>query len=224
MKTRDDILKNADIILVTLNSCRSSYLEAVFNPRDPNFSGASFFQCVIIDEASQCSEPEVLMPLAYTSISKMILIGDPMQLPATIKSTVASGAGYGRSLFERFFNFFKGYSPENPVHMLNEQYRMRNEICSFPARMFYDNRLTSHPKAGLHTLPEEPDTHYYPFHPYTVIDVQNTAHSSAGGNSKSLQNIDEAEFVIRILKLANNYLTSDTKIGVITPYQGQRRF
>ena len=45
------------------------------------------FLCVIIDEASQCTEPESLTPLAL-GVSKIIMIGDPEQLPATVTSQV----------------------------------------------------------------------------------------------------------------------------------------
>jgi senataxin len=41
-----------------------------------------FIEAVIIDEASQCIEIESLIPLKY-SPNRVILIGDPKQLPAT---------------------------------------------------------------------------------------------------------------------------------------------
>jgi senataxin len=40
-----------------------------------------------VDEATQCCELDILVPLQYGS-SKLILVGDPEQLPATVKSEV----------------------------------------------------------------------------------------------------------------------------------------
>lgn len=73
-KLHNDLLFKADIVLTTLSSCCSSSLLQIFN-------SSRIFNCCIIDEASQCTEPEILMPLSFSSINKMILIGDPMQLP-----------------------------------------------------------------------------------------------------------------------------------------------
>ena len=47
----------------------------------------SSFLCCILVEAFQCTEPESLSPLAF-GISKLVLIGDPNQLPATVLSQV----------------------------------------------------------------------------------------------------------------------------------------
>jgi len=45
------------------------------------------FLCCIVDEASQCTEPESLTPLIL-GINKLVMVGDPEQLPATVCSKV----------------------------------------------------------------------------------------------------------------------------------------
>ena len=50
-------------------------------------SALPHFSCVIVDEAAQCCELDILVPLQYGS-SKLILVGDPEQLPATVLSMV----------------------------------------------------------------------------------------------------------------------------------------
>lgn len=207
---RDDILKKADIILTTLNSCRTSYLDSMFNQNVP---GQPQFDCVIIDEASQCSEPELLMPLCYLSITKVILIGDPMQLPATVKSKKAQEAGFGTSLFERFFKFFGGYNPQTPVHTLNTQFRMHYDICKFPSAAFYDNRLLTEPGSGTDRR--------FPLKPYTVFDIRGTSHSS--DDPKNIFNAGEAAFIIKLCILLNRVLPQEKSVGIITPYRGQMR-
>lgn len=56
--------------------------------------------CLIIDEASQATEPSTLIPL-LTKVRKMILVGDHKQLQPTVMSKSANYTMYNRSLFER---------------------------------------------------------------------------------------------------------------------------
>ena len=209
-KLRIDILTKADIILTTLSSCSNSSLLQVFNEK-------RIFNCCIIDEASQCNEPELLMPLNFNSISKMILIGDPMQLPATTISTIASKYGFGRSLFERFYNYLRVRPSLNQFYiMLNIQYRMHSEICAFPSQKFYNNRLGSDSKT---------DRRHFPLLPYKVFDIKDTAECTR--NVKNIHNRLESDFVVmltekcaRVLERHDRFKNSVVKIGIITPYQG----
>ena len=54
----------------------------------------------IIDEAAQSTEPSALIPLRF-GCRRLVLVGDPRQLPATVLSRAADRAGLGVSLFER---------------------------------------------------------------------------------------------------------------------------
>lgn len=203
-----DILRKADVILSTLNSCRNSLLEILSSTeRDP-----IKFNCVIIDEASQCCEPEVLMPLMYTSISKMILIGDPMQLPATVVSPSAADFHYGRSLFERVFDRFGKYAEQSPVLMLDTQYRMHSDICRFPSKKFYDDRLKT---------PSSLDERPFPIKPYMIFDLRGTTENCS--NPKNITNELEAEFVVNLYTAVREMIPKNRTVGIITPYQGQKR-
>lgn len=203
-----DILRKADVILSTLNSSRHVLLEDLFqSKRDP-----IRFNCAIIDEASQCAEPELLMPLMYNSISKLILIGDPMQLPATVISPIAAEYNYGRSLFERIFLHFGKYSTNSPVLMLDTQYRMHSQICSFPSLKFYDNRLKT---------PDALDERPFPAKPYMVFDLRGTVEDVA--NPKNIVNEAEADFVVTLYVAVREMIPKNCTIGIITPYQGQKR-
>jgi superfamily I DNA and/or RNA helicase len=93
------------------------------------FRGKIF--CLIIDEASQATEPSVLVPF-QSMTKKMILVGDHMQLPPTVISERESRyTKFGRSLFERLID--NGATP----HLLSTQYRMLSELSDFPNRAFY---------------------------------------------------------------------------------------
>ena len=65
----------------------------------------------------------------------MYLVGDPVQLPATVISARASAACYERSLFSRLQG--GGF----PVQMLDTQYRMHPRIAAFPSAEFYGGAL-----------------------------------------------------------------------------------
>lgn len=59
----------------------------------------------LLSQAAQCPELDVLIPLNYMC-SKLVLVGDPLQLPAVVKSQKAAACRYDQSLFERFYKYF----------------------------------------------------------------------------------------------------------------------
>jgi superfamily I DNA and/or RNA helicase len=98
------------------------------------------FDTVIIDEASQQTEPESLVPLVK-GCQKAILVGDHVQLRATVQQH-AILAGYDVSLFERLYKK-DNESRSNGISkvMLDTQYRMHRSICHFSSTEFYEGRL-----------------------------------------------------------------------------------
>ena len=76
------LLLEADVICCTLTSSGSQRLRECFQNRPQHFTA------VIVDEAAQCSELLTLIPLLYHS-TKLVLVGDPAQLPSTVKSQVS---------------------------------------------------------------------------------------------------------------------------------------
>ena len=59
-----------------------------------------------------------------------MLVGDPQQLPATVKSQVAAALKLERSLFERI----QAAAP-SCIHLLSVQYRMHPTIRPFPSHV-----------------------------------------------------------------------------------------
>ena len=112
------------------------------------------FDCVIIDEVSKATPPELLLPMLKGA--RVVLVGDHKQLPPMIgPETMADLAlemevpkseldHLERSLFKELF---EGAPPELRV-MLTEQYRMHPQIME-AINQFYDDKL----QAGL----PEPD-------------------------------------------------------------------
>jgi len=96
----------------------------------------------ILFKAAQCLEVECLIPLRF-GCNRIIQVGDPEQLPATIFSKLAQDCKFNQSLFERFYQRFR-FDERNPINMLYVQYRMHPEICAFPSENFYKGKLRTH--------------------------------------------------------------------------------
>lgn len=146
---RKDVLRSAHVVCATLSGCGSqSLLEVLLQATagstnrsvqgysgraDDSFTG---FDAVIIDEAAQAVEPSALIPFKFNPRT-VVLVGDPAQLPATLRSAEVERAGYGQSLFERL------QRAGHPMQMLELQYRMHPDICEFASRRFYSGRLAN---------------------------------------------------------------------------------
>ena len=93
---------------------------------------------MVIDEASQQTEPQSLVPLVK-GCTKAILVGDHVQLRATVIKH-ARLVDFDVSLFERLYS-----SPDNRGFlqkvMLDTQYRMQTSICAFSSTEFYEGLL-----------------------------------------------------------------------------------
>ncbi|XP_022762918.1 probable helicase MAGATAMA 3 isoform X2 [Durio zibethinus] len=201
---RAAILDEAAIVFSTLSFSGSAVLTKL----------NSGFDVVIIDEAAQAVEPATLVPLS-SGCKQVFLIGDPVQLPATVISPIAEKFGYGTSLFKRFQK--AGY----PVKMLKTQYRMHPEIRSFPSKEFYDEALEDGSDVQDQTTR---DWHKYGcFGPFCFFDIHEGKESQPSG-SGSWVNIDEIEFVLVLYhKLITMYpeLKSSSQFAIISPYRHQ---
>ena len=81
---------------------------------------------------------------------RVVLVGDPQQLPATILSQRGKDLMFDRSLFERL------QTAGCPVHTLQVQYRMHPFIREFPSRYFYENSLKDGSASCANLLPTSP--------------------------------------------------------------------
>ena len=54
------------------------------------------FDVVVVDEAAQAVEPSTMVPLCH-GCQQLFLVGDPIQLPATVLSDRAKDHGCGPS-------------------------------------------------------------------------------------------------------------------------------
>jgi len=145
------------------------------------------FANVIIDEASQQTEPASLIPLVK-GCERVILVGDHVQLRATVGKH-SQPLGFDISLFERLWT-----SPNNlriRKVMLDTQYRMHPEICQFPSAEFYEHKLLTGP--SCHNIPLAPTLFNWPStrtqnrtsRPSRCVFIQCSSPEDLGQKSKS---------------------------------------
>lgn len=174
------------------------------------------FDTVVVDEASQGVEVSMLVPLKL-GCQRLILIGDPKQLPATCFSTVALEHEYSRSLFERL------QLSHHKVNMLHVQYRMHPAISSFPSQHFYEGTLrNAHEELEFEKQCPAPWSNVSCFAPVAFFHLKGEHKVSMS----SLVNEDEADFVIQFFQTLSSLYPDeawDRKIAVISPYAEQVR-
>jgi len=119
------LIKSSDVIFSTLSSAGISALK----------KSAITVHDLIVDEAAASTEPELYIPF-HLHPKRLLVIGDPRQLPPTVMSRRATTLKLSMSLHERLMDHNKW----KPV-MLTKQYRMKPEIRQFPSEAFYDGQL-----------------------------------------------------------------------------------
>ncbi len=112
----DQILSSAQVITCTLVGAAHPVLEH------------RRFRTVVIDEAAQALEPATWIPIIRAS--RVVLAGDPYQLPPTVKSVEAQRKGLDVTLIERCIAMW------DDVSLLTVHYRMHNAIMGFSNEMF----------------------------------------------------------------------------------------
>lgn len=170
------------------------------------------FDTVILDEAGQALEAACWIPILKAR--KVVLAGDHLQLPPTVKSDEAARGGLTHTLMEKCATYY----PDATV-LLEEQYRMNRQIMGFPSASFYHNRLKAHPSVAEHKILEE-DV------PLEFIDTAGCGFEEESAGT-SFVNTEEASFLIKILfRFLEDLKTRGIRIdnlsvGVLSPYKRQ---
>lgn len=93
---------------------------------------------LLLDEAGQCPEAEFYVAVTAPKIRRIVVIGDPKQLPSTVVDLECQAAGYGVSWLGKVHELLP-----HKVHLLSVQYRMDPLILQFPNKLFYGGRIES---------------------------------------------------------------------------------
>ncbi|KAM5328344.1 putative helicase senataxin isoform 1-T2 [Glossophaga mutica] len=214
-KTQSIIILESHIICCTLSTSGGLLLESAFRGQ-----GGVPFSCVIVDEAGQACEVETLTPLIHRC-NKLILVGDPKQLPPTVISLKAQEYGYDQSMMARFCKLLEENVEHNvsgrlPVLQLSVQYRMHPDICLFPSNYVYSRSLKTNRVTETIRCSSE-----WPFQPYLVFDVGDGLERR---ENDSYVNVQEIKVVMELIKLLKDKRKDVTfrNVGIITHYKAQK--
>jgi ATP-dependent RNA/DNA helicase IGHMBP2 len=196
----DDIIARAQVITATLVGANH------YSVRSQQYDIA------IIDEAGQAIEPACWIPILKAK--KVVLAGDHCQLPPTIKSAEAARKGLGKTLFEKCIELH----PQS-VLLLQEQYRMHEQIMNFSSKEFYDGKLKANAAVANRLL-------FSGDSPLIFIDTAGCGFDEKLEGTSST-NPEEAAFLMKHLQrllteLDTHYTITDfPTIGIIAPYKQQ---
>lgn len=196
----DDVASKAQVITATLVGANHYTVRNLI------------YQTVVIDEAGQALEPACWIPILKAQ--KVILAGDHCQLSPTIKSNEAAKNGLSTTLLEKCI----ALHPE-AVTLLEEQYRMNEQIMGYSSQVFYQNRLKAHSSVGKRTLKNDTS-------PLLFIDTAGCGFEEKLAGTSST-NPEEAALVIKHLTMFAQTLSSQYSpenfptVAVISPYKQQ---
>ncbi|KAK8162341.1 AAA domain-containing protein [Phyllosticta citrichinensis] len=221
----DELVRGSKVVLATLHGAGGFHLKE------------QQFDVVIIDEASQALEAQCWVPLL--SAKKVVLAGDHLQLPPTIKSLNSKskqgpkkdevGEAKGMTLEQTLFDRLLALHGPSIKRMLTTQYRMHETIVAFPSQELYESRLVAAESVRARLLchlpygvQETDDTR----EPLVFWDTQGgdfpertDDESSLLGDSKS-NDMEAAVVGLHVGRLVEAGVRAED-IAVVTPYNGQ---
>ena len=201
------ILSGAEVICATAAGADSVFMEG------------QTFQAVVLDEATQAPDPIALV--AAQRADRLIMAGDPCQLPPTVIDREAEQQGLGTTIFERLAARWG----DSVMRMLEVQHRMHATLMAFPSAQMYDDRLTAAPAVagrsladlGVRDDPLRPD-------PLVFLDTAGKGwEEQRRADDPSTFNPEQAErTAAEVRRLLSRGLPA-TELAVITPYDAQAR-
>ncbi|WWC94533.1 hypothetical protein V866_001379 [Kwoniella sp. B9012] len=162
-KVVTSVLSRAQVVLATCHSAGSRQLNN------------TIFDIAVVDEATQAIEAVCWVPILKAK--KLILAGDPQQLPPTIMSKDDKSLKLVEGLSEELngisvksrtilkppktlettlFERLESIYGEGIKRVLKVQYRMNSLIASFPSDTLYESQLISHESVSKRTLLDLP--------------------------------------------------------------------
>ena len=206
-----DAARFSEILFCTLATAGRPDLRAIIGARE----------LLVVDEAGQALEPDVLSAAEAAQARRCVLCGDPMQLPPTVLSAAGVEAGLASSPMERLLEV---RDTSVALRFLDEQRRMHPAISAFPNATYYGGRvrdasaLVARPRPDW--LPYSITKDASPLRSRTVVDV---AHGVARHDGPSLRNDAEADAVDAILSTLFQRLLAraSVDVAVISFYKAQ---
>jgi len=253
-KYSDHLLQEVLDENTTLNSIKSTLSEAqiivattsTMNSRSALFN-IKHFDLVIIDEASQILEPNIVGILTARqeegrAIDRFILVGDHKQLPAVVQqqgSLEMEGSdkrldsihlsSCTNSLFERLILTERAAGRTDFIGTLHKQGRMHPDIADFANRKFYAKEqlecvpLAHQLETELAYNEESEDALDNALKAHRMIFIPSTPCKQLNISEKV--NTDEARIIADLLRRLYRQMDKDfdpqKSVGVIVPYRNQ---
>ena len=253
-KYSDHLLQEVLDENTTLNSIKSTLSEAqiivattsTMNSRSALFN-IKHFDLVIIDEASQILEPNIVGILTARqeegrAIDRFILVGDHKQLPAVVQqqgeadveetSSVLENihlSSCGNSLFERLILTERAAGRTDFIGTLHKQGRMHPDIADFANRKFYAKEqlecvpLAHQLETELAYNEESEDALDNTLKAHRMIFIPSMPCKQLNISEKV--NTDEARIIADLLRRLYRQMSKDfdpqKSVGVIVPYRNQ---
>ena len=182
--------------------------------------GDRWFETAVVDEACQTPEPGCWVPLLRSD--RLVLAGDPFQLPPTVLSSEAVAKGYSVSMLERLMELYG----DSTTRLLSRQYRMHESIMRFSSDYFYDGELIADEHVASHLLRDLPgvDDTLETEKPVEFFDTAGASWDEViEPEGLSKLNEKEAQFVVFKVKQLVSQGVDVSDISVIAPYAAQAR-
>lgn len=202
------LLDDAAVVCATLSGADSEDL------------GRRRFDLVVIDEACQATEPASWVPVLRAG--RLVLAGDPCQLPPTVVSPEAAGRGLAASLMERVMADLGA----DVSRLLTVQYRMHADIMRFPNAEFYAGELVADPGVIGHRLRDLPGVREEPLTDESVLFLDTAGagyDEEPEEDTDSRRNPREAGLAARYVRRLTEAGLAAGQVAVIAPYAGQVR-
>jgi regulator of nonsense transcripts 1 len=203
-KCESEILNSAEVVCTTC-----------VGAGDPRLTQLRF-GAVLIDEATQASEPECLIPIVKGP-KQVILVGDHKQLGPVIMNKRAAKIGLSRSLFERLI--LVGVRPLR----LQVQYRMHPCLSVFPSNTFYEGSLQN----GVGMFERTRSNLVFPWpdasSPMAFLNCSGGSEEISSSGTSYLNRFEAVLCEKIVTRLLDTGIDS-YQIGIITPYEGQKLY
>jgi superfamily I DNA and/or RNA helicase len=178
------------------------------------------FGLLVLDEACQTTEPGCWVPLQYAR--RVVLAGDPCQLPPTVLSPEAARRGFGVSMLERLVGLYG----DRVTRRLSVQYRMHEHIMGFSSREFYDGGLVADASVRGHRLCDLPGVTAEALTeaPLHFVDTAGAGYDEEKEpDGESRLNPQEADLAARQVRALLDSGVRPEDVAVIAPYAAQVR-
>jgi hypothetical protein len=202
------VLDAAPVVCATLTGVDSETL------------GPRRFDLAVLDEACQSTEPASWVPLLRAD--RVVLAGDPCQLPPTVLSPEAAERGLAVSLMERVM----AQPGPGVARLLTVQYRMHADIMGFSSAEFYGGELAADQSVIGHRLCDLPGVRAEPLTetPVKFIDTAGAGYDEElEEDTESRRNPQEAALAVKYVRALLDAGVSPSSIAVIAPYAAQVR-